>query len=231
MHDCAGSIINEWTVVSAAHCFTATKTADKYIVLPGTHDSVLPEDLEDYEGPLHKIHSLYVPKKWDSKMLYHDIAILVMEKPFEFNDKIKPIEMMDYSDSSQLRVGKKCKIAGWGQTEDLSYPIQLQEVEVPIIDLETCKENYESKNYTGMVTDLNFCAGLKGKDSCFGDSGGPMMCKGKLAGVVSFGPNNECGNEHLPGVYTNVSIFAPVIDKTFRTKIQRQVIRFLHTGA
>ena len=103
-------------------------------------------------------------------MLYHDIAILVMEKPFEFNDRIKPIEMMDYSDSSQLRVGKKCKIAGWGQTEDLSYPIQLQEVEVPIIDLDTCKENYENKNYTGMVTDLNFCAGLKGKDSCFGDS-------------------------------------------------------------
>ena len=56
-----------------------------------------------------------------------------------------------------------------------------------------------------------------------GDSGGPMMCKDKLAGVVSFGPNSECGNEHMPGVYTNISIFAPVIDQTFRTKIQRQV--------
>ena len=50
-----------------------------------------------------------------------------------------------------------------------------------------------------------------------------MMCKDKLAGVVSFGPNSECGNEHMPGVYTNISIFAPVIDQTFRTKIQRQV--------
>lgn len=50
-----------------------------------------------------------------------------------------------------------------------------------------------------------------------------MMCKGKLAGVVSFGPNSECGNEHMPGVYTNISIFAPVIDQTFRSKIQRQV--------
>ena len=56
-----------------------------------------------------------------------------------------------------------------------------------------------------------------------GDSGGPIMCNGKLAGVVSFGPEGECGIEHLPGVYTNISIFAPVIDQTFRTKIQRQV--------
>ena len=49
------------------------------------------------------------------------------------------------------------------------------------------------------------------------------MCNGKLAGVVSFGPENKCGSEHLPGVYTDVSIFAPVIDQTFRSKIQRQV--------
>ena len=108
MHDCAGSIINEWTVVSAAHCFTPSKTADKYLVLPGAHDSVLPADLKDYDGPLHKIHSLYVPKKWDNRMLFHDIAILVMDKPFKFNDKIKPIKMMDYDDSYKLRSNFEC---------------------------------------------------------------------------------------------------------------------------
>ena len=51
------------------------------------------------------------------------------------------------------------------------------------------------------------------------------MCNGKLAGVVSFGPENKCGSEHLPGVYTDVSIFARVIDQTFRSKIQRQVCK------
>ena len=103
MHDCAGSIINEWTVVSAAHCFTPSKPPDKWLVLPGAHDSVLPADLNEYDGPTHKIHSLYVPKKWNSLKLFHDIAILVMDKPFKFNDIVKPIKMMDYEDHSQLR--------------------------------------------------------------------------------------------------------------------------------
>eukprot|EP00093_Oithona_nana_P008221 08221.XXX_505679_504487_1 [CDS] Oithona nana genome sequencing. len=225
-HDCAGSIINEWTVISAAHCFPyiPQKTLDKWSVLPGTHDSTLPTD---YNGPLHKIQLLYVPKTWNGSKLFHDIAILVMDKPFKFNNKIQPIKMMDFDESSQLKVGKKCKIAGWGEWDDdgpNEYPQYLQEVEVPIVDLDKCVSNYNDQNQQLVPTDFNFCAGGKqGIDSCFGDSGGPIMCNGKLAGVVSFGPEGECGIEHLPGVYTNISIFAPVIDQTFRTKIQRQL--------
>ena len=102
-HDCAGSIINEWVVVSAAHCFGYGKPADKWIVLPGAHKHSLPKDLEEYDGPIHKIHSLYIPKKWDSTKFYHDIAILVMKKPFHFNDKIKPIKMMGFGEHSKIR--------------------------------------------------------------------------------------------------------------------------------
>lgn len=58
------------------------------------------------------------------------------------------------------------------------------------------------------------CAGgEKGRDSCRGDSGGPLMTisadkSGEInwyaAGVVSFGPS-PCGMENWPGVYTRVS--------------------------
>ena len=124
---------------------------------------------------------------------------------------------------------KRCRVAGWGQMNDLDeFPEHLLEVEIPIMDLEKCKANYEREpRYEGMVTDFNFCAGRRGKDSCFGDSGGPMICDEKLAGIVSFGPNGECGNEDLPGVYTDVSIFSEVIERTFRTKISPEVTYFL----
>ena len=122
--------------------------------------------------------------------------------------------------------GKRCRVAGWGRMNEEDYPEHLLEVEVPIMDLEKCKANYDPE-YEGMVTDFNFCAGRKGKDSCFGDSGGPMICDGKLAGIVSFGPKGECGNEDLPGVYTDVSIFSEVIERTFRTKISPEVTYFL----
>lgn len=52
------------------------------------------------------------------------------------------------------------------------------------------------------------CAGgVKGKDSCKGDSGGPLMYENdktfEVVGVVSFGPS-PCGRENIPGVYTKV---------------------------
>lgn len=62
------------------------------------------------------------------------------------------------------------------------------------------------------------CAGGQGgKDSCKGDSGGPLMWenqRGKkfyeLVGVVSFGPF-PCGEENEPGVYTKVHEYIPWI--------------------
>lgn len=56
------------------------------------------------------------------------------------------------------------------------------------------------------------CAGLVkgGKDSCFGDSGGPLAClineSNLLVGVVSFGPDEDCGKANSPGIYSKISI-------------------------
>lgn len=62
--------------------------------------------------------------------------------------------------------------------------------------------------------DLNsiFCLGYPGGgvDSCWGDSGGPLMCqspKGKyeVKGIVSWGKG--CGKPLQPGIYTRVWYF------------------------
>lgn len=57
------------------------------------------------------------------------------------------------------------------------------------------------------------CAGGSGKDSCGGDSGGPLMLQGAHRnvdrliqyGIVSYGPR-LCGSS-FPGVYTDVTKF------------------------
>ena len=64
------------------------------------------------------------------------------------------------------------------------------------------------------------CAGYAkgGKDSCVGDSGGPLMCRApsdgtyKLIGLVSWG-GDKCAQAHEPGAYTRVEKYVDWIKK------------------
>lgn len=59
--------------------------------------------------------------------------------------------------------------------------------------------------------DGQMCAGFSTgfKDACAGDSGGPFICHGKLAGIVSAGI--KCGEMNKPGIYTDVYYYKPWI--------------------
>jgi trypsin len=64
-----------------------------------------------------------------------------------------------------------------------------------------------------------FCAGLAagGKDSCSGDSGGPIIntSTGVLIGVVSWGQG--CAEAGFPGVYTRLGNYVTWINANLAT--------------
>ncbi|XP_036159067.1 mastin-like, partial [Myotis myotis] len=91
----------------------------------------------------------------------------------------------------------------------LPPPKNLQEVEVPIVADEICRQQYGN-----VIQDDMLCAGSRGRDSCQGDSGGPLVCKLRgtwvQVGVVSWGPKDYC-LPNFPGVYARVTSFLPWI--------------------
>ena len=85
-------------------------------------------------------------------------------------------------------------------------------MQVPIMSKETCEEYYPNEIHESML-----CAGFPegGKDSCKGDSGGPMVCKDSdgrysVHGVTSWGYG--CALPGRPGVYARVSFLIKWIE-------------------
>ena len=48
---------------------------------------------------------------------------------------------------------------------------------------------------------------FQGKDFCYWDDGGPLICNDKLTGVVSWGNGKGCAEKSFPGVYANVKTY------------------------
>lgn len=121
-------------------------------------------------------------------------------------------------------------ISGWGRTKNVGlgefttelavFESRLQDLVLPPVTNDRCTQQGFP------VNDRMLCAGgLKGKDSCNGDSGGPLITRtvdrrsgvqstAWLTGIVSYG-TRRCG-EGKPGVYTRVSSYIDWIKRTMK---------------
>ncbi|XP_028042611.1 phenoloxidase-activating enzyme-like, partial [Bombyx mandarina] len=84
-----------------------------------------------------------------------------------------------------------------------------------------CQPAYSVQNRKITLWNKQICAGgVPGKDSCKGDSGGPLMYENgrqyEVVGVVSFGPT-PCGLPDIPGVYTKVYEYLDWIRSTVKS--------------
>ena len=95
-------------------------------------------------------------------------------------------------------------------------PSILQVVRLPIIPNNQCQKMFHAAGHDKVIRNTFICAGYTdgGKDSCEGDSGGPLMLQGKdsrwtLIGTVSHGI--KCAEPNLPGVYMRTQQYLPWI--------------------
>ena len=109
----------------------------------------------------------------NNRDIFPDIALLVLESPFEINEHVKPACLPN----KPIPPGTKCYLSGWGQTYDpkkqRNFPLQYAEVHT--ISKELCHAKLPKGS---IVEDYELCTfdeerGKK-KGPCYGDSGESM---------------------------------------------------------
>lgn len=81
---CGGTIINERTIVTAAHCISSPQDPSKMLVLVGLHDlSKIYQSESSYTPSNIYIHPEF---EYDGKSVRNDIAVLQFETNITFSD-------------------------------------------------------------------------------------------------------------------------------------------------
>lgn len=230
---CGGILINQDYVLTAAHCLFNTdenpplqaqdiRIAYNQIEAPGSLSGYQTFAAEiiihpDYDEYLHS-------------GLSDDIALLRLDTPASEVTRFPNLaSQTDINTLELLTEAERDDIAlalGWGQTEDGNVASTLQQVLLDYIPRGACNQAWGGVH----ISDKMVCAAepdppetaIDGQDTCFGDSGGPLLIDAETEtpisiGITSFG-TSECGNPDPPGVYTNIAFYrawiSTVVDVT-----------------
>ncbi|MBN3303498.1 FA10 factor, partial [Amia calva] len=202
---CGGTILNEYYILSAAHCMNQSKS---FTVVLGEYDTEKSEGRE----ATHNVEKVLIHHKYIKETYNNDIAIIKLKEPIKFTNYIIPACLPEKEFAEKVLMKEKDGlISGFGRMHERGRQSTiLQRLSVPYVDRHECIESSLFK-----ITVNMFCAGYDklARDACQGDSGGPHVTRFRdtwfISGVVSWGEG--CAREGKYGVYTQVSRYIPWI--------------------
>jgi len=211
LHKCGATLISGSWAVTAAHC-VHEEDYTKILLIMGEHDIYNHRQPGAMEG--RKLKKMIVHPRFDKRSFENDLALLELVSPVEYQPHILPACLP--TEDVQLE-GLLGWVTGWGKMRK-GGPLAsvLQELEVPILSNRICERMYRKSGHPQYIPHIFICAGYTegGRDSCGGDSGGPLsVSRGDgrfvVAGVISWGVG--CAQINQPGVMTRISEFTPWI--------------------
>ncbi|XP_026750660.2 trypsin 3A1-like [Galleria mellonella] len=215
---CAGAIVDENWVVTAAHCLnyvlhvSPMKSLGKYVKI--RVGSVRPHEggiLVDVVGAVRH------PKFEEEPVPHADVALLKLAENLEFSTHVNLIKIYDglkepYAQSFVV-------VSGWGATSgsDTAFRDHTPDLLSTRLKVRTrhyCIDAYQLVNGFQFTEDF-FCASLRNgiRDACLFDAGAPAVQQNRLMGIMSFGPE-RCGHEFQPTVFIKAFYFRDFVKST-----------------
>jgi len=133
----------------------------------------------------------------------YDAALVTLSQPLDtLAPGVRPAVLVGAGVPTPA--GTPLNVSGWGTTEALpNGSPDLRSTDIFAVGDPDCSAFFDL-SLTDEATML--CAVAPGKDSCSGDSGGPLTrADSTLVGLVSWGPQDCASADGAPGVYTELA--------------------------
>ncbi|XP_025211003.1 inactive serine protease PAMR1 isoform X4 [Theropithecus gelada] len=232
---CSGALVNERTVVVAAHCVTdlgkvtMIKTADLKVVLGKFYRD---DDRDEKTIQSLRISAIILHPNYDPILLDADIAILKLLDKARISTRVQPICLAASRDLSTSFQESHITVAGWNVLADVRSPgfknDTLRSGVVSVVDSLLCEEQHEDHGIPVSVTDNMFCASqdpTAPSDICTAETGGiaAVSFPGRaspeprwhLMGLVSWSYDKTCSHR-LSTAFTKVLPFKDWIERNMK---------------
>jgi secreted trypsin-like serine protease len=190
-HICGGTVIAQRWVLTAAHCVDG---------IPAGRLSIVAGDVDHTKGRRIPVRRVRIHGRWNPDALSFDAALLRLRR----DAKVPAVRLARPADAPLWRHGAPVTTAGWGSRAPvvgLVPPLldtRMHEAPLRVVGDDRCTD--------ATAPGVQVCAAALLKDSCHGDSGGPLFAtrdrREVQVGIVSYGTG--CAVPTFSGVYTEV---------------------------